>query len=125
VLGYYRGFSIHVYPEEESIHLARAIESRMISAGITWSGYHTEDIPGERMKLVQGTTAIYERKNLFILRNAIVPTVIIECGCIANPEEEKVLKHQDRVRRIVDAIHKGVADFIYDAERLGTSSRKK
>lgn len=109
---YYRGFSLHVYPNEGSIRLAKAIESAMISLGLIWSEYHTEDIPEERMKLVPGTKAVYERPNLFILRSATVPAVIVECGCIANPEEEELLKTVEYRSKLVQGIRQGVLSFL-------------
>ena len=112
ILDYYRGFSIHCYPTAESIRLAKAIESEMISRSMKWSEYHTEDIPGERMKLIRGTRAVYERRDLLLLRESSIPTVIIECGCIANPEEEKLVKGLAYRQRVVDAIHGGIALFL-------------
>ncbi|GEM_PF-1400968 len=111
MLDYYRGFSLLVYPKSQSIKLAKAIERRMIAAKLKWSEYHTENIPGERMRLIKGTRAIYERGKLFILRASRVPTVIIECGCIANPEEERLLKKRSHVVKIVNSVHAGIVDF--------------
>jgi len=123
MLAYYRGFSIHVCPNAGSVGLAEAIESQMMSQKIPWAEYHTEDIPGERMKLVQGTKAVYKRESLFILRNSVMPAVIIECGCIANPEEEYLLKNGLYRRRIVAAIRKGIVSFLRGREALGRESR--
>lgn len=106
----YRGFSLHVFPDEASIALAAAIEARMIAAGLEFSDYHQEDIPGERMKLVPGTKAVYERPNLHLPRTSTVPTVIVECGCIANPEEERLLADPAYQETVAHAIRQGIED---------------
>jgi len=111
-LQYYRGFSIHVFPDPEAIKLAQAIESQIMASSVPLSAYHQEDIPGERMKLVPGTKASYERTQLYLLRNSSIPTVILECGCIANPEEEKILKDQKYLERLTGAIHRGVLGYL-------------
>ncbi len=110
-LAYYRGFSLHVFPASPSLALARDIESSLISAGLTWSTYHQEDIPGERMTLVPGTKATYAREGLALLKQAQMPAVIIECGCIANPSEDNLLKDTHYQAKIVDAVHDAVQNF--------------
>lgn len=112
MVAHYRGFSLHVFPRDDSIKLAKSIESSMIGHGLRFSEYHQEDIPGERMKLVPGTKATYERTQLYLLRNSSVPTVIIECGCIANPEEEKLLSNPAYIQVIADAIHLGLLSYL-------------
>ncbi len=112
MLDYYRGFSILTYPRTGSIDLAKSIESCMITAQIPCSRYHKEGIPGERMVLVKGTNATYVRRKLYVLRHSQVPAVIVECGCIANPTEEALLRQKQYKQRIVDAIAGGVEKFL-------------
>ncbi len=113
LLSYYRGFSVHVFPGSPSVALAREVESAMISAGFTWSNYHLQDIPEERMTLVPGTKATYARDRLALLKQAQMPAVIIECGCIANPLEDNLLKDEQYQKRIVDAVHDAVLQFFH------------
>ncbi|MBI5568952.1 MAG: N-acetylmuramoyl-L-alanine amidase [Desulfomonile tiedjei] len=112
LLDFYRGFSLHVLGGEDSFELAQAIESAMIAAGLPYSTFHREEIPGEAMKLVPGTRAIYERPNLMLLKRARVPAVIIECGCIANPKEEQLLQDPAYRQRIATAIQRGIAAYL-------------
>ncbi len=113
----YRGFSLHVYPNESSIAPAAAIEERLIDAGIGFSLYHQEDIPGERMELVPGTKAVYKRPNLHLPRTSTIPTVIVECGCIANPEEEKLLASPAHQKVIAQAVRQGIEDYFASRRR--------
>jgi len=112
-LSYYRGFSVHIFPNSPSIVLAREIESALISAGLTWSTYHLQDIPGERMTLVPGTKATYARDRLALLTQAQMPAAIIECGCIANPSEDALMKDTRYQEKIVAAIHDAVQNFFH------------
>lgn len=107
----YRGFSLHVFPKESSIAPAAAIEERMLGAGIGLSLYHLEDIPGERMELVPGTKAVYKRPKLHLLRTSAIPAVIVECGCIANPVEEKFVGSPAHQKAIVQAVRRGIEVF--------------
>jgi N-acetylmuramoyl-L-alanine amidase len=113
----YQGFSLHVYPNEGSIAPAAAIEERLIAAGIGFSLYHREDIPGERMELVPGTKAVYKRPNLHLPRTSTIPAVIVECGCIANPEEEKLLASPAHQKVIAQAVRQGIEDYFAGLHR--------
>ena len=112
LLDFYRGFSLHVHGGAESIDLAQGIESEMIAAGLPYSTFHREEIPGEAMKLIPGTRATYERPNLMLLKRARVPAVIVECGCIANPKEEQLLRDPAYRQRIATAIQRGIAAYL-------------
>jgi N-acetylmuramoyl-L-alanine amidase len=112
MLSFYRGFSLHVFPRAPSLTLARDIEDALLAANFSASTYHQEDVSGERMKLVPGTKATYDRQGLALLNSSNIPAVIVECGCIANPAEDKLLKDPAYQNRIVDTVHRGVQRFI-------------
>jgi len=112
ILSRYSGFSIHVYPNTESVKLAKAIEASFIFAGLAFSTYHQEGIPRERMKLIPGTQATYERRSLRILRTSSIPAVIIEFGCIANPQEERLLRQPEYQEKLAQAVWRGVGRYL-------------
>jgi N-acetylmuramoyl-L-alanine amidase len=112
ILSKYSGFSIHVYPNKESVKLAKAIEGSFISAGLAFSTYHLEGIPAERMKLIPGTQATYKRRNLRILRTSSIPAVILEFGCIANPQEERLLRQLEYQEKLAQALWRGVSRYL-------------
>lgn len=112
ILSKYSGFSIHVYPNEESVKLAKSIEASCISAGLAFSTYHLEGIPAERMKLIDGTRATYRRRNLRILRTSSIPAVILEFGCIANPQEERLLRQLHYQEKLAHAVWRGVSEYL-------------
>lgn len=112
IFDYYRGFCLLVFGDEQSTALAREIEASLIRADFRFSTYHSENIPSERMRLIPGTKATYQRKNLSILRTSPMPAVIVECGVTANPQEEILLNQEPYRQRMVDAIHEGISLYL-------------
>jgi N-acetylmuramoyl-L-alanine amidase len=113
ILDYYQGFCLLVFGDEKSVALAKAVEASMIQAGIKYSPYRHEDIRlHTRMTLIPGTRVTYRREKLFVLRTSDMPAIIVECGVTANPREELLLKRADYRKRIADAIHEGISNYL-------------
>lgn len=53
----------------------------------------------------------------FVVRNAKMPSILIEMGFITNPEEGGLLAGSGYLRKIGDAIYNGIVDFIDHFER--------
>ena len=53
----------------------------------------------------------------FVVRNAKMPSILIEMGFITNPDEGLMLSSSGYLRKISDAIYNGVVDFIDHFER--------
>ena len=53
----------------------------------------------------------------FVVRNAKMPSILIEMGFITNPEEGSLLAGSGYLRKIGDAIYNGIVDFIDNFER--------
>ncbi|MBF0486263.1 MAG: N-acetylmuramoyl-L-alanine amidase [Candidatus Omnitrophica bacterium] len=49
----------------------------------------------------------------FVLRNTLVPAVLVEVGFLSNPKEEKQLKDPQFRQRIADTITKSILEFLY------------
>ncbi|MEL7608992.1 MAG: N-acetylmuramoyl-L-alanine amidase [Bacillota bacterium] len=64
-----------------------------------------------RLDAAAGTDRGIQQKDLFVLRNATVPAVLVECGFLTNPEEDKLLQQQEYQRVIAGAIADGIADY--------------
>ncbi len=50
-------------------------------------------------------------KNLFLMKNPPVPAILVECGFISNPEEERKLNESDYQSRIAWAIAESVETY--------------
>ena len=79
---------------EQSRRLAECIGDEFIKAGFKPNHYHAKDIPGERRNEVDPKRAIYKR-DLYVNANTNMPSVLIECGCLVSPEEEKRLSQKE------------------------------
>lgn len=77
----------------ESQALAAAIQS----ASSTW---------------LRGRDRGIKQADFAVLRNAYMPAVLIECGFLTNPEEEKLLAAPDYRERIATAVAQAINDFI-------------
>ena len=50
-------------------------------------------------------------KSLFLMKNPPVPAILVECGFISNPDEEKKLNDEDYQSRIAWAIAEAVENY--------------
>jgi len=48
----------------------------------------------------------------FVVRNAKMPSILIEMGFVTNPDEAALLADDAYLRRIADAIYNGIVDFV-------------
>jgi len=54
----------------------------------------------------------------FVVRNARMPSVLVETGFITNPEEAKLLSSGDYLRRLSDGIYTGIVKFVQYFESM-------
>lgn len=84
----------------ESIILARNVYDRL-------SGAVGKQSPGRGIRA----------EEWFVVRNAKMPSILIEMGFITNPDEGQLLSQAGYLRKIGDAIYNGIVDFIEYFER--------
>lgn len=59
----------------------------------------------------------------FVVRNAKMPSVLVELGFLTNPQDAALLANPDYLRSLGDGIYTGIADFVdYFERRKGPSS---
>ena len=54
--------------------------------------------------------------SIYILKNASVPSVIVECGFLSNPSEAEKLKSDEYQSQLADAIFEGICDYLKTAD---------
>lgn len=109
------GFSVHysqnnLFPET-SVIFAQMVADEMLKDGFNPNLYHAD---GEKMRCVDRERGIYDRVNptgLYVLYNIKSPAVVIECGTIINPHEEKVLLQENTQLKISNAIHRSIQKY--------------
>lgn len=99
-----RGFSIFVSRKHshyrESVRYAEALGAALISRGLTPSLHHAEPIKGENRELLSPDKGIYVFDELYVLKNAKSPALLLEAAVIVNPHET-ALSGTDAYRRII------------------------
>jgi N-acetylmuramoyl-L-alanine amidase len=48
----------------------------------------------------------------FVVRNARMPSVLIEAGFLTNPEEGRLLAREDYLARVASGVYNGIVDFV-------------
>lgn len=49
--------------------------------------------------------------NVYIIKHVEIPTVIVECGFLSNPEEERQLQHEEYQTKLAWGIYNGIMEF--------------
>lgn len=51
--------------------------------------------------------------NIYIIKHVEIPTTIVECGFLSNPEEEKQLLNDEYQNKLAWGIYCGIIDYFY------------
>ena len=52
--------------------------------------------------------------NIYIVKHVEIPTTIVECGFLSNPEEEKLLLEDEYQNKLAWGIYNGIIDYFYN-----------
>lgn len=114
----FSGYSVFVSRKnpryEESLDLARRI-GRALRVNFKFATHHNEAIPGENRPIIDREAGVYAFDDLVVLKTATMPAVLVECGVIVNPEEEKSLLTDERRATITAALVRGIRDYFASA----------
>ena len=53
-------------------------------------------------------------ENIYIINNVEIPTTIVECGFLSNPEEKELLLKDSYQNRLAWGIYNGIIDYFYE-----------
>ena len=53
-------------------------------------------------------------ENIYIINNVEIPTTIVECGFLSNPEEKELLLTDNYQNRLAWGIYNGIIDYFYE-----------
>ena len=51
--------------------------------------------------------------NIYIIKHVEIPTTIVECGFLSNPEEAELLQQDEYQNKIAWGIYNGIMDYFY------------
>jgi N-acetylmuramoyl-L-alanine amidase len=91
-----------------SLACARAIGTGLQAAGERPSAYHAEPVAGENRPFIDRRLGVHRYDGLAVLRHATMPAVLVEAGVIVNPGEERRLGEAGTIRRMAEAMARGV-----------------
>ena len=61
----------------------------------------------------ENTRVPMEIDNIYIIKHVEIPTAIVECGFLSNPEEEKLLQKDEYQDKLAWGIYTGIMDYFY------------
>ena len=104
-----------------SIHLNK-IPQQQYSGWQTF--YHAKDSNGKKLAVwIQNSLNLSIQKennrvsksieNIYIVKHVEIPTTIVECGFLSNPDEEKLLLEDSYQNRLSWGIYNGIIDYFY------------
>lgn len=110
------GFSLHVSSNNprfgDTMRLARILGDQLLSGGFTPNLIHESGNPvGAHVPLLDRTRAIYNRRNLAVLRYTNMPAVLLEAGVIVNRQEELDVASPAYRSRIASAVVAAIEQF--------------
>ena len=102
-----------------SIHMNKFTDARYSGAQVLFAG---TDGSEELAKCIQQEFSMLDEnkskrdiarapRTLFLMRNACMPAVIVECGFLSNYEEEKLLNTPEYQKKLAEAICHGIKAY--------------
>jgi N-acetylmuramoyl-L-alanine amidase len=58
-------------------------------------------------------------ENWYVVRNARMPSVLVELGFVTNPEDARLMSGDAYLKKLSEALYKGITDFVNEFERSG------
>ena len=94
---YYGWQTFYQEGNERSVNLAKSIQNNLNDA-----------IQKENKRVAM------KIDNIYIMKHVEIPTTIVECGFLSNPEEEKMLLTDEYQDKLAWGIYNGIMDYFYD-----------
>jgi N-acetylmuramoyl-L-alanine amidase len=112
----FRGYAIFVSNDNAdrkgSLQFGRLLGQELQARGMQYTPHYTLPLMGRhRHELVDAGAGIYRYDQLVVLRNTLMPAVLLEAGSIVNRQEELELASVDRRARISAAVAAAVEEF--------------
>jgi N-acetylmuramoyl-L-alanine amidase len=94
-----------------SLVFGKLLGAEMAKAGFEFSPHHAEPVRGENRAIIDNDRGVYRYNDLIVLKTAPMPAALLECGVIANREEEARLRDPATHGRIVESIVAAIERF--------------
>lgn len=102
-----------------SIHMNKFSEAKYSGAQVFYAADDESKRLGEAIQNSMKTilnpnnnrVAKKAEDSIYILKKNSVPSVIVECGFLSNPEEEKLLVQDDYQEKVAWSVYSGIVDY--------------
>lgn len=95
---------------DASLALARLIGAEL-ERSLPFATHHSEPIKGENRPILDSERGIYEYDDLIVLKTALMPAALVECGVIVNREQDLLLRQPAMQKIIAGAIASGIEQY--------------
>ena len=95
---------------QKSLALARLVGAEL-EKNLPFATHHSEAIRGENRPILDSERGIYEYDDLVVLKSALMPAALVECGVIVNREQDLLLRQPAMQKIIADAIAAGIEQY--------------
>ncbi len=112
----FKGYAIFISNDNAdragSLQFARFLGKELQARGLQYTPHYTLPLMGKyRHELLDAEAGVYRYDQLIVLRNTLMPAVLMEAGSIVNRQEELELASPERRSRISAAVTAAVEDF--------------
>lgn len=80
------------------------------------SGQLARSIVEQAAKYIKTKNRGDKKAGFYVLRNTLVPAVLVEVGFLSNPKEEKLLQTKSYRKKIADGVAKGILEYVQYAK---------
>lgn len=95
---------------DRSLAFARFVGSELEKV-LPFASHHNEPIKGENRPILDSERGIYEYDDLIVLKAALMPAALLECGVIVNREQDLLLRQPAMQQIIAAAIAAGIEKY--------------
>jgi N-acetylmuramoyl-L-alanine amidase len=112
----FRGYAIFVSNDNAdrkgSLQFGRLLGEQLQARSLRYTPHYTLPLMGRhRHELLDAGAGVYRYDQLIVLRDTLMPAVLLEAGSIVNRQEELELASPERRMRISSAVAAAVGDF--------------
>lgn len=95
---------------DRSLAVARLVGAEL-EKNLPFATHHSEAIKGENRPILDSERGIYEYDDLIVLKSALMPAALVECGVIVNREQDLLLRQPAMQQIIATAIATGIEQY--------------
>jgi N-acetylmuramoyl-L-alanine amidase len=95
---------------DSSLKFARLVGGEL-ERNLPFASHHSEAIRGENRPILDSERGIYEYDDLIVLKTALMPAALVECGVIINREQDLLLRQPAMQKIIATAIATSIETY--------------